>query len=263
MPFTFRSSCATDSPSELSPSISEVIALREQRLDEAAHREHLRAHAFQVFVEAARDVVREICGFHRCPCPLAGPRRKSTWSRDISAGAARQHATRRETCTLKVLPVPGWLCDLEQRTMMLQHVFHDRETQARSRRRCATGRRRPDRSARSGAAGARAAMPGAGVAHREAPVAVRVASTQQTSMEPDSGGVYLTALSTRFEKADMDLRLVAAAAARRCRAARRRPDARAARARPCAAARTWRAMSIGSPSASSHARPGATDRAGR
>ena len=33
-------------------------------LDHATHGQHLVAHALQVFVEAARDVVRKIGGFH-------------------------------------------------------------------------------------------------------------------------------------------------------------------------------------------------------
>ena len=36
-------------------------------LDHAAHGQHLVAHALEVFVEAARDVVRKIGGFHDDP----------------------------------------------------------------------------------------------------------------------------------------------------------------------------------------------------
>ena len=36
-------------------------------LDHAAHGQHLVAYALQVFVEAARDVVRKISGFHGDP----------------------------------------------------------------------------------------------------------------------------------------------------------------------------------------------------
>ena len=64
MPLTLKSSRATDTPRLLSPSMSAVTAFGELLLDHAAHGEHLVAHALQVFVEAARDVVRKIGGFH-------------------------------------------------------------------------------------------------------------------------------------------------------------------------------------------------------
>src|SRR5262245_51609550 len=41
-------------------------------LDEAAHREHLAAHALQVFVETAGDVMTEVSGFHVRRAPAQG-----------------------------------------------------------------------------------------------------------------------------------------------------------------------------------------------
>ena len=47
------------------------MALLQLLLDEAAHAEHLAAHALEVFVEAARDVVAEIGGFHQLASPVS------------------------------------------------------------------------------------------------------------------------------------------------------------------------------------------------
>ena len=45
-------------------------------LDHAAHGQHLVAHALEVFVEAARDVMRKIGGFHGASGYAAHERRK-------------------------------------------------------------------------------------------------------------------------------------------------------------------------------------------
>src|SRR5256886_8557977 len=46
-------------------------------LDEAAHAEHLAAHALEVLVEATRDVVTEIGGFHHVAAPAWLVRRRA------------------------------------------------------------------------------------------------------------------------------------------------------------------------------------------
>src|ERR1700733_2843408 len=63
-------------------------------LDEAAHTEHLAAYPFEVLVEATRDVVAEVSGFHACsPVRFAKPARGTRGDHSGTA-AGRVHDRR-------------------------------------------------------------------------------------------------------------------------------------------------------------------------
>ena len=98
MPLTLKSSRAHRDAQVAVAFDERGDGIGELLLDHAAHGQHLVAHALQVFVEAARDVVGKIGGFHDDPQERSADGTRSLLVRDDAHHDIRRwRATRRSS----------------------------------------------------------------------------------------------------------------------------------------------------------------------